>query len=162
MAQEESPREDLLREAVALVERVELVLTDASDSKHIVAGFRAEGGLSIYFGSDPAYHFNSCGQLRRAFRDGLLLKAEKCRLVSLDRRRQESEVQLVRHELREDETDEFIAEVTRSLQDFARQCDANQWMIVGCAPPDADVLGRLLAWIDANHVVTIADSPNVG
>ena len=70
MARDESDREDLLREATALVERIELAPADAADDEHIVAGFRRDGALSIYFGADPVYHFNSAGELRRAYCDG--------------------------------------------------------------------------------------------
>ena len=71
-------REDLLREATALVERIELVphrdrQFDASEP--IVVGFRADGALSIFFGDDPVYQFNAAGELRRAYCDGLLFKA---------------------------------------------------------------------------------------
>ncbi len=70
MARDESSREDLLREATALVERIELVphatdpLIAASDlfDKHIVAGFRRDGALSVFFGEDPVYHFNAEGE----------------------------------------------------------------------------------------------------
>ena len=93
MARDESSREDLLREATALVERIELRITapisaahDRDD--HVVVGFRANGAASFFFGDDPVYQFNSAGQLRRAYCGGLLFKATHGRLVSLQRVRQ--------------------------------------------------------------------------
>jgi hypothetical protein len=160
MAQEESEREDLLREATALVERVELVSKAAEDSEHVFAGFRRDGSFSIYFGSDPAYHFNSRGELRRAFAAGLLIKAEHGRLVSLDRRRIVGEVQLVRHALSDVEQAEFLARLERRIADLSRQCEANDWDTIGCVPANADVLGRLGQWLARHAVASVAKSPH--
>ncbi len=81
MAHEEQDREDLLAEAVALVERVEIELPDGGG--HVIAGFRRNSCGSVYFDADPAYHFNSRHALRRAFVGGRLLKAERGCLVVL-------------------------------------------------------------------------------
>ena len=64
-----------------------------------VIGFRRDGAPSIYFGEDPAYHFNAAGHLRRAYLDGRLLKAERGRLIVIERVRTEKQVQLHSHEL---------------------------------------------------------------
>jgi hypothetical protein len=160
MAREESEREDLLREATALVERIELAPTGAAGGECVVAGFRREGGLSIYFGSESAYHFNSRGDLRRAFAGGSLIKAEHGRLVSLERRRQAGEVQLVRHTLSDVEQSQFLSELERRLADFSRQCDSGHWITAGQVPEDADVLGRLRDWLTRHPSATVAKSPN--
>jgi hypothetical protein len=73
MARDETKREDLLAEATALVERIQIVSQSAGT---ITAGFRANGALSLFFDEDPAYHFNSAGELRRAYCAGLLIKAD--------------------------------------------------------------------------------------
>jgi hypothetical protein len=160
MAREASPREDLLREAIALVERIELAAAGIADQENVVAGFRRDGGLSIYFGSDPAYHFNSLGELRRAFCGGLVIKAEQRRLVALDRRRQAGEVQLVSHPLADTEQTAFVAALTRQLNDFAQQCDANEWITIGRVPEDVDVLYRVHDWLVRRREIAIANSPN--
>jgi hypothetical protein len=160
MAREESEREDLLREATALVERIELAPIGVDDGDQVVAGFRREGGLSIYFGSDSAFHFNSRGDLRRAFANGLLIKAEHGQLVSLDRRRQAGEVQLIRHTLSDIEQSQFLSDIERRLADVVRRCDASQWITVGQVPADSDVLGRLRDWLARHPGVTVARSPN--
>src|SRR5687767_14012240 len=116
MAREESNREDLFREATALVERIELVpklakstaSTITAGDEPIVAGFRTDGALSSFFCADPVYQFNAAGELRRAYCDGLLFKAVNGRLVSLRRERNEQEVQLARHELSDIEQEEFV------------------------------------------------------
>src|SRR4051794_11841558 len=97
MARHESDREDLLREATALVERVELTM--AGSEEPIVIGFRRDGSCSMFFGADPVYQFNTQAELRRAFREGRLVKAEGGRLVALERRREAGQLVLLRHAL---------------------------------------------------------------
>jgi hypothetical protein len=160
MARDESPREDLLREATALVRRVELARADGGTAGHVVAGFRADGAMSIYFGEDPAYHFNSAGELRRAFCAGLLVKAEAGRLVSLDRRRQDNEVQLLRHALTDAEQAEFMASMSQRLGDFEQICESNGWTTVGQVPTGADMLAEVLAFVTQCRDITIAKSPH--
>ncbi len=160
MARQETEREDLLREATALVERIELAPRDAASREHVVIGFRADGAPSVYFGADPAYHFNSSGQLRRAYGNGLLFKAEHGRLVSLDRVRRENEVQLVRHDLADQEQAEFLADVHARLRELARRCHENGLVTVGKVPADADVLGRATRWLLQLGDVMVADSPH--
>jgi hypothetical protein len=160
MAREESEREDLLRDATALVERIELSPIGVDGGEHVVAGFRREGGVSLYFGSGSAYHFNSCGDLRRAFANGLLIKAERGRLVSLDRRRQDGEVQLVRRALSDIEQSQFLSDIEWRLTDVMRQCESGTWITIGQVPEGADVLGRLRDWLTRHPGATVAKSPN--
>ena len=86
MAREHHAREDLLHDAHALVPRILVRIADGQASVDVLAGFRGES-LSLYFGDDPAYHFNAAGELRRAFVAERLVKAERGRLVTLQRRR---------------------------------------------------------------------------
>lgn len=161
MAREEQVREDLLAEATALVERVELRV--ASLSAPVVVGFRREGAASFYFGADPAYHFNSAGRLRRAFASGLLYKAERGRLVSLDRRRTAGEVQLVRHELTAEETRIFLASLAANLLALSDALAQGRIERLRQQPEQADVVGRVRAWLaDHGERIEIAESPRVG
>ena len=162
MARQESDREDLFREATALVERIELAPISSDDvDAPVVIGFRRDGSMSVYFGADPAYHFNSSGQLRRAYCGGLLFKAEHGTLVSLERARQESEVQLVRRPLIEAEQAQFLAEMAERLRDVVVRCGDESLTTTGQVPADADVLGRALAWLPRCASATIAASPHV-
>ncbi len=61
MARKPHPREDFITDATALDQRVELRLPDHAEP--IAAGFRSDGSLSLLFGNDPVYQFNSLGQL---------------------------------------------------------------------------------------------------
>ena len=160
MARQEIEREDLLRDATALVQRIELAPLAAASGEHVVMGFRSDGGLSVYFGADPVYHFNSRGQLRRAFCEGLLFKAEQGRLVSLRRVRRENEVQLVRHDLADETQTQFLADMQARLHELAWRCAERKLVAVGQVPAAADVLGRTIDWLAQLGDVEVAESPH--
>jgi hypothetical protein len=165
MARHESEREDLLREATALVERIELCVKDASDAahgqSHIVAGFRANDALSIYFGSDPVYQFNAAGELRRAYCDGLLFKAAGRRLTSLRRVRQSDTVQLVRHDLTDQEQQSFVERMQMLFTTLANDLAGGRYRVVGQVPRGTDVVGRVSRWLSDHDGLPIAATPRV-
>src|SRR5262245_3612668 len=134
MAREECHREDLLREATALVERIELARIGSESADHIVVGFRTGGAASFFFGEDPVYQFNADGELRRAFFGGQLIKAVRGRLVTLSRQRLQAETQLLSRDLSDAEQRDFIATMTARLRDFAAGLQANRYSIVGQVP----------------------------
>ena len=181
MARNESDREDLLREATALEVRIELsALTSPrpvpvrdrerdfeatlveSSAENIVIGFRAGGAMSIFFGSDPVYQFNAAGELRRAYCDGLLFKAVRRRLVSLERVRRQDEVQLLRHDLSDTEQDVFIAQMQKRLTALMDALAQEKYRIVGQVPAETDVLGSVRKWLAACGTPSISSSSHVG
>lgn len=97
MANHESDREDLLKEATALVRRAEL--TGPAHSIPVVFGFRRDGSLSLYFGADPVYHFDPEGRLKRAYVAGRLYRTQGDTLAELTRERSPSETVLQRRDL---------------------------------------------------------------
>lgn len=158
MARQEHEREDLLREAVALVERAELRVAGWSET--VVIGFRREGAASVYFGAEPAYHFTSDGALRRAYAHGLLYKAEHGQLASMRRQRLTGEVQLIRHDLTEVETVEFLQQVETRVAKLRDRLRAGQFELVGQEPGAGDVVGRIARWLDALQLPpVVARSP---
>jgi hypothetical protein len=160
MGRDESSREHLLREATAFVERIELIRNGAICDGHIIVGFRRDGALSIFFGEDPVYQFNAEGELRRAYRDGKLLKAVHGRLVALQRVRTEQEVQLVGHELSKAEEAAFLSQLSEQVRKFAALLRANAFEVAGQVPEDSNVLARLQAWLLAHDRWQIAAQPN--
>lgn len=128
MARHEAEREDLLAEARALVDRAEYQIPGMEQP--LVGGFRANGALSLFFGEDPALHWNSQGELRRAYAGGLLYKAEQGRLVSLRRERTDTETALVRHELTDDEQQQFLGDQRARLLKLRAQFDAGQVLLL--------------------------------
>jgi len=160
MAREEHEREDLLAEATALVDRVEIAVEGFDE--HLVVGFRRDGAASVYFGEDPALHFNSRGELRRAYAAGRLYKAERGRLVALTRERSDAEVALVRHELDVADTAAFLQSVTDRLVALRTAFANSAVQTVGQVPADRDVPGRVVAWLSQLVLPpAIAASPRV-
>lgn len=160
MAREESDREDLLREATAFVERIEFAPTDRPAADRVFIGFRADGAMSAFFGADPVYQFNAAGELRRAFCKGLLFKAMKGRLISLERGRQKHQVQLLRHELSEQEQARFLSQMRGRLREFVDQFNTRQLAVVGQVPAQTNVLGRVRNWFAAHESFPIARTPH--
>ena len=160
MAREESDREDLLREATALVERIELSSVDEPEDEPIVVGFRAGGPASFFFGPDPVYHFNSRRELRRAYHGGLLYKSEQGRLIELERVRLTDSIELRRRKLRDDEQSQFLTQALQCLQTFRERCAANKYALVGQVPADADVLAKVTKWLNACKTIAVARSPH--
>ena len=161
MARQESDREDLLREATALVERAELDV--AGYDEHVVIGFRRDGSGSIYLGPEPVYQFNSQLHFRRGYVSGRLIKAERGKLVSLDRQRRAGGVTLVRHDLDEVETAACLATLKEHLAKLRAALDADHVTTIGQVPPDTDVLERIAAWLARlSESIVVAEAPNVG
>ncbi len=167
MAREESSREDLLHEATALVERIELAPRWAESlqvgnhaNSNVVVGFRRDGALSIFFGEDPVYQFNAAGELRRAYCGGKLLKAVGGRLAALDRVRTQNETQLVRRDLTRDEQAAFETRMRDDLTRFARAIGADGFTIAGEVPAGAGVFGRVQEWLASHNKWPIAARPN--
>ena len=160
MARLEQDREDILREAVALVERIELRLPGYEQP--VVIGFRGDGAASIFVGADPVFQFNSRGQLRRGYLNGRLIKAEDGRLISLERQRSEAQVQLLRHDFTDVETAEFLELAKHHLDTLDHQLRTGVYEITGQVPTDVDVIGRVAAWLGSlGDRIEIASRPNV-
>jgi hypothetical protein len=167
MAREESSREDLLREATALVERVQLRIMASADAAQdqadqIVVGFRPNGAASFFFGEDPVYQFNPAGELRRAYCDGILIKAIRRRLDSLRRERQPHEVRLLSVQLTDAEQISFTREMQRRLAALAKAIESSCFEITGQVPAEADIVNRVRQWLARHDGLPIAVSPRAG
>jgi hypothetical protein len=161
MARETHEREDLLRDAIALVPRLMLRVQLGGRSVDVFAGFRGES-LSLYFGDDPVYHFNDRGELRRAYVDGRLIKAEQGRLVSLERKRGDKETVLERQVGGDQSDRDLLVRLFQTLQELAAEMTAGRVVAVGQVPEDGDAAGRLGEWLLQHTKPTIAASPHVG
>ena len=160
MARQEQDREDLLREATALVERMERAA--AAFPEAVVIGFRRHGEGSIFIGADPVFQFNSRLELRRGFLDGQLLKAEHGTLVTLERRRTAGEVQLLRTELTADQTEAVLSRLHANLVVLRQTLNEQRFTIIGQVPAEADVVGHVRAWLNSlPEKVAVAAVPNV-
>jgi hypothetical protein len=138
--------EDRMRELVALVERIELRLPG---QQSVVAGFRRNGALSLYFGEDPVYQFDETARLRRAYVGGRLFRTQGDGLAALTRARSGTETALLRHDLVRAELAEFRTQMlmrVRALRDALAQ---GKFEVVDQSPPDAPVAERLLKALQA-------------
>jgi len=146
MARHEHQREDILREATALVERAELSV--AGFAEPVVVGFRRNGAGSVFFGADPVYQFDSRRRLRRAYERGRLFKAERALLVEMTRRRTESEVQLVRRVLNEAELRQFLGRMKDRLAMLRDVGQEGAVSVVAQIPPDGEVATHIAVWLE--------------
>ena len=160
MARQEQERENLLRDAKSLPERAELIV--ANRNENVFFGFRREGSCSVYLGTDPVYHFNSTGKLRRAFVKGLLYKADRGRLASLKRRRHDHEVQLQRHDLTHLEITVFCQQIEQDLAELKKAIQSNQYKLVGQVPETVDIIAKFAHWlVQQDGPIEVAELPNV-
>lgn len=160
MTRQEEDKEDLMREATALVRRVELALAANDDA--CVIGFRADGAVSVFFGADPVLQFNEAGELRRAFSGGRLVKAERGRLVWLERVRTATEVQLRRRPFTEQEQRAFLQSARGRLVDLRRQLASGSAKATGQVPAAEDVVVDVERWLEElPATLLVAAKPNV-
>ncbi len=161
MARQESDREDLLREATALVDRIEVRCPWHDES--VVIGFRENGALSLFVGQDEAYHFDREGALRRGFWHGRLLKAERGRLVELTRVRQQDQTLLQRRVLSPLEQQTYLTRLAERFDQLRATFAQGAEQVVGQVTRDAaDLRPRFLAWqrqLPAS--IAVADIPRL-
>jgi hypothetical protein len=150
MARCEQPREDLMREATALVVRAELEL-EGTDQL-VVVGFRRDGQASVFFGQDWVLHFDAQGALRRAYDQGALIKAHGHRLVRLTRRRQSDQIVLERHELSDQQQAELLERAGRTLDHLARQSRQDHLRFLRRVPDSAATGQRVRRWLESPPV----------
>ena len=136
MARNESDREDLLREATALVPRVELEVS--GEIEPVLIGIRSNGSLSVYFGADPMVQFDRGDRLRRACVDGLLYRTQGTTLARLERQRTAEETVLRRHDLTVDEMTELCGRLAARVLGLARTLEQGECRVRGRVPA-ADV-----------------------
>ena len=150
MARVEHEREDLLREATALRERAALVVPGFVEP--VTCGFHKPtnagdidslGGLSIYFGQDPVYHFDEAGRLRRAFSADCLYRSQGTTLARLIRVRTEQETILSRHDLSPADCDEFLDRMTDRLRLLFNSLAENKAVVQAQLPVDFDLRPKL-------------------
>lgn len=163
MARHEFDREDLIAEATALVERAEIITSvPPGETATTVVGFRRDGALSCYFGGEPVYQFNARHQLRRAFIDGRLLKADAGRLVSLRRVRAEGKVSLLSTTLSELDSLELLHAMSDRLRRMADALANGTAQLARQIPADADLSQRITTALRlAAATAEIASRPNL-
>ena len=146
MAQQESDREDILREATALVERAELQLEGVAEP--LVFGFRANGALSVFVTQDEVYQFDAEGCWRRGYLHGRLLKAERGQIVEMIRERTPQQTVLRSRPWSPDEQDEYARRWLLRSDWMRETLEASRYRCVGfVSPAGSDPVLRLRDWL---------------
>lgn len=162
MAREESEREDILREATALVERAELLLEGAAEP--LVFGFRANGALSVFVTQDEVYHFDAEGSWRRGYWSGRLLKAEGGRIVEMIRERTSDQTVLRSRPWSPSEQAEYAAQWIQRREWLRESLDASRYQPIGAVSASGtDPVRRLSDWLEQKKAgpLFVADRPHV-
>ena len=141
MARNEEDREDLMKEATALIRRVELKMDDQEEL--IFAGFKRSGNLSIYFNPDLVYHFDEKERLRRAFIAPFLYRSNGDSLSRLTRVRTETTSELHAKEISETELKEFCDEMQKYILVLLEAMNSSQINIIKQIPDEADLIKEL-------------------
>ena len=141
MARQEADREDLIKEAVALLPRAEFQLPDSADL--LTAGFRGDDAISLFFGQDPVYQFDQTAALRRAYVDGFLYRSQGTTLARLERIRTETQTTLQRQDLPEHELAQFQQTMTQRLQHLLNLFNAGHVRVLRSIPESVDWQLRL-------------------
>ena len=162
MSRHTQDREDLLRDATALNPRLMLGITLAGQVVELFAGFRRGNALSLYFDSDPVYHFNSNGQLRRAFVAGRVIKADQGLLFTWIPDRTSGSVTMDSRALTSSEQAQLGENLRCLLDEVKNAMSARQFSLVGQFPAEGDGFQRLTDWLGSIPEFSVATSPNVG
>jgi hypothetical protein len=159
MPREEHDREDLLRQATALVNRAELQVSGWEAP--VVVGFRRDGSFSVFFGGDPVYQFNSAGQLRRAYVAGLLYKAQRGHLMGLRRQRTATETALLQQSLGLEDEKTFLADAKERLDALSSALEDQRFTLIGQVSAEADAVDRTRRWLsDLPPEIQVAERPH--
>lgn len=114
MARQETDREDLFAEALALVRRAEWC--GPGLPAPLLLGERENGWFTVYIGHDCYYQFDAEDRLRRAYAAPALYRTQGATLARLDRDRTSDVTVLQRRDLGPTELAEFRTELLRTLQ----------------------------------------------
>lgn len=146
MARNEADREDLIREAVALTERIELQVRGHNEP--VTVGFRTTKAMSVFIGQNPVYQFDPEGRLRRAFVDGFLFRSQHNTLARMVRERTETETLLLRSDLSQEELSAFRNQMQEALQTLRQEIQSGAAVVSRSVPSDADLRPQVLSGID--------------
>jgi hypothetical protein len=145
-ANRDANSEDPMREMVALTERVELQST--ANLQTIVAGFRRNGFLCVYWGEDPYYQFDDQGRLRRARVDTHLFRTQGSGLARLTCEYEPDAAVLLRHELDRTELADFREAMLARVRALYEALAGAQLRLVRQVPPESPVVERLLRGLE--------------
>ncbi len=143
MARIEEDREDLMRDATALVRRMEIQIDGQEEL--IFIGYKRSGYLSIYLSQDLVYHFDDSCQLRRAFIKPFLYRSEGESLTRLARARTESTSELHSAKLSDEELVQFQLEMQNYIRTLQGALSEGRFKVIKQIPDEGDLPKELLS-----------------
>jgi len=166
VSKQQQNKEDILREATALVNRIEIKFSQKAVSKESVfVGFRRDGAVSFFFGAEPVYQFNTRHEFRRGYCKGAMLKADNGKICNLTRVREGDQLVLLSRDYSDEQTAEFLEEMKHALLVLYKEIRGGQWSILGAvveAGTAEELLNRVADWLETHtSELQIADTPNV-
>jgi hypothetical protein len=129
--------EDLMRDAAALSRRVELRVPGMEDK--VIAGFRDDDRLSLYFGEDRYYQFDQ-GRLRRGAVAGHLFRTQGLTLAELTPQRTAEATALCRRDLSAGQLERFLEELRGYLTVLHRALESDAATVIRQIPETATIL----------------------
>ena len=144
MRADEHGQEDIFKEAVSLLQRIEVRYS--ADREPAVLGVNSAGWLFVYLGSGPMYRFDETGRLRRAFVDGQIYRTTGKTLAVMRRERDHldvgkevgSESLLLRSDLSARELESFRIRMLAQLKELSEGLNSTlilrQIISDGCEP----------------------------
>lgn len=166
MAKQQQDKEDILREATALVNRIEIKFSrDAVSKESVFVGFRRDGAISFFFGAEPVYQFNTRHEFRRGYCQGTMLKAVEGKIIQLTRIREGEQLVLLSRDYSDQQTAVFLQEMKHALLLLFKEIKGGRWSILGAvveAGSAEELLQRVADWLEQHtREIQIADAPNV-
>jgi len=141
MAIREHDREDLLTEGRNMPWRGEVII----ERTPVVIGFRRGGQVSLYCGIDPVFQFNSAPELRRAYFRSTRYRAERCRLIEMQRDKKGGQVRFESQPTDADRQTEILDSASCWLGHLAANVESSNWRVEGESIPC--FLARLQHWL---------------
>lgn len=147
----ESDKEDLIRDATALVHRGEFVFISPQNTLQnwqvVTIGFRTSGSASFYFDQDPFYQFDADGRLRRSYCGGFLYRSQSSTLARMHRIRTPQATTLERHDLSPAELSEFHKNMLFQMTTLLTHLQSGALVCQRMVCPDKNLLERVLSFV---------------
>lgn len=149
--------EDLLREATALKERMEVSI----DGDAWLWGRRANGAVSVFCG-EMVWQFNTRQEIRRAFADNHRLKSEQGRFVRLERIGQRGSMRFHETVLDDEQQNNLLEKARDSLATMAKALERPNAVVQAADGDTNEMTAAARQWLNDRLAgpLVIAEAPH--
>ena len=150
--------EDLIREATALTERIEVCI---GQGENWLWGRRRNGSVSVFCGP-LVFQFNSANEIRRAFADGRRIKSENGQLIRLERTSGGGAIHFIESVLDQSQQETLLAKARQSLDNLAAALDKTGNPVRGEGADLSELASAAKQWLAEvlASPLAIADQPH--